>query len=145
MRHAFTILALCAALFAAGCACNSPAPAGPPGASPEALDLQPVVNQPVRGVCLEIPLIGCKLCIGVDCNVPSPITPAVFGQPVAAPRAPAAADDPCAEPPAAAFDPCAYAEPWEPAPAYGSASDPEADYRPVIWPDDLGTPPALLR
>lgn len=141
----FLILAACAALLS-GCCSADPAPAAP-GA--EALDFEPVVAEPVRGICLQIPFTGCKLCLGVSCEAPDIIQPAVFGRPVVRPAAPEfGAPDPCGEVYAAPSDPCAdgscYAEPWGSS-AYGSGSDDVAEYRPVVFYDDLGDAPAMSR
>lgn len=91
-----SLLALC--LTAVGC-CGTSQPA--PSAS--GVDFEPVVAQPVSGLCLQLPLLPCKVCLGVDCSaLPPLLSPAVFGTPVTYSR-PAAS--PC-EPVYAAPDPC---------------------------------------
>lgn len=144
------ILALVAifALFSAGC-CSSPSadPPSPAGlaSDPGELDLQPVIAEPVRGACLRVPLLGCKICVGLSCDAPEPVFESVvMGQPVARPAAPR----PAAPPPCESWDyEPAYVEPAAPAAGVpcGSASDtdPPWDYRPVFLEDDLGVPPAL--
>lgn len=135
---------LCAFLaLSAGCCSADPAPATPGAAG---VELEPVVAQPVRGICTPT-IFGCKICVGVDC-APDPVFESVvMGTPVARPAAPAAAPDPCAPvyespcveyaAPAPAAAPCGSAsEPYCPecdAFASGSASD-----------GDYGTPPALM-
>lgn len=99
------------ALVLSAC-CGNDAPA--PQTSPYSGELVPVVGEPVRGACIEIPLLGCKLCVGLSCDVPEVVTPAVFGRPVE--TAPQVQSDPCAE---------VYASPC------GSAS--ESWPSPVSW------------
>lgn len=95
-----TILILAALAFA-GC-CSDPAPQTYGAAG---IDLEPVIAQPISGICLPLPF-GCRLCLGIDCD--PLIQPAVFGHPVARPASPAASPcEPYYEPPAAsAVTPC---------------------------------------
>lgn len=87
-----------------------------PAAPTPAIELEPVVAQPVRGICLPIPLTGCKFCLGFHCDAPLLPLPeaAVFGTPVrrAGYSAPAAA--PCGQ---------VYAAPAPCVNRSGSASD----------------------
>lgn len=133
MRY-FILAAVAVAL--AGCCGSGSAPAAQ---SASGVELEPVVAQPVRGICIPIPFTGCKVCLGVSCDTPTLVEPAVFGTPVQ--RAAPASAEPCPQV-YAAPDPCGsasdcpdgscdvpYAEAW------GSSSDAF----------DYGTPPALQR
>lgn len=122
------------AIVASGC-CGTQQQADP--GSPAGLDLEPVIAQPISGICLPLPF-GCRICLGIDCD--PLIQPAVFGTPVARPAAPAA--DPCSPVYAA---PCGeYEAPAAPAVTpcvdcvwpSGSASD--------VDPPDYGMPPTSI-
>lgn len=117
MRHLALILL---SLALAGCACGTPAPQS------RGADFEHVVGAPVSGVCLTLPLIPCRLCLGLDClPLPPLVSRSVFGTPVEAKRTYA---DPCGAVTYAEPTPCVYGCPS------GSASDADVP--------DYGLPPA---